>query len=43
MINLKNIDNVIIRKASIQDVPEVCKIQVDGWCKTYKGISQMII
>lgn len=38
MINLKNIDNVIIRKASIQDVPEVCKIQVDGWCKTYKGI-----
>ena len=38
MINLKNIDNVIIRKASIQDVPEVCKIQVDGWRKTYKGI-----
>ena len=34
----KNINNVIIRKATIQDVPEVCKIQVDGWRKTYKGI-----
>ena len=38
MKDLKNIDNVNIRKASIQDVPEVCKIQVDGCCKTYKGI-----
>ena len=39
MNNHKNLGNIIIiRKATIQDVPEVCKMHVDSWCETYKGI-----
>lgn len=38
MNNNKNIVNVIIRKATIQDVPEVCKMHVDSWCETYRDI-----
>ena len=38
MNNSENINNVIIRKATIQDVPEVCKMHVDSWCETYEGI-----
>ena len=33
-----NLDNLIIREASLEDIPIVAKLHVDSWNKTYKGI-----
>ena len=33
-----NLDKLIIRDATISDIPEVAKLHVDSWNKTYKGI-----
>lgn len=33
-----NLDKLIIRNAIISDIPEVVKLHVDSWNKTYKGI-----
>ena len=33
-----NLDKLIIRNAIISDIPEVIKLHVDSWNKTYKGI-----
>ena len=33
-----NNDNIIIRNATVDDVPKVAKIHVNSWNKTYKGI-----
>ena len=33
-----NLDRLIIRDATIKDIPEVAKLHVDSWNKTYNGI-----
>lgn len=33
-----NFDNLIIRDANIKDIPEVAKLHINSWNKTYKGI-----
>ena len=33
-----NLDRLIIRDATIVDIPEVAKLHVDSWNKTYNGI-----
>ena len=33
-----NLDNLIIRKATLEDIPEVAELHVNSWNKTYKGI-----
>lgn len=33
-----NLDNLIIRKATVEDIPEVAKLHVSSWNNTYKGI-----
>jgi len=32
------LDKLIIREATLEDIPEVAKLHVDSWNKTYKGI-----
>lgn len=32
------LDKLIIRDATIEDIPEVAQLHVDSWNKTYKGI-----
>ena len=33
-----NNKNLVIRNATIEDIPEVAQLHVDSWNKTYKGI-----
>ena len=33
-----NIDSLIIRKATLEDIPIVAELHVNSWNKTYKGI-----
>ena len=33
-----NLDNLIIRKATLEDIPEVAELHVNSWNKTYRGI-----
>ena len=32
------LDKLIIREATLEDIPEVAKLHIDSWNKTYKGI-----
>ena len=33
-----NFDNLIIREATLKDIPEVARLHVNSWNKTYNGI-----
>lgn len=33
-----NLDRLIIRDATIKDIPEIAKLHIDSWNKTYNGI-----
>ena len=33
-----NLDNLVIRKATLEDIPEVAELHVKSWNKTYKDI-----
>lgn len=37
-VTLMNIDNIIIRNATVDDIPKVAQIHVNSWNRTYKGI-----